>query len=492
MDILMVASEAAPFAKTGGLADVLGSLPKALKLLGCDVRVIMPFYRMVKEGKFTFEVLAGNIEVPFGSEILKGNLLTTTFDRDIPAYFIQRDEFFDRPYLYGSPKGDYSDNAERYTFFAKMAMVLPKKINFRPHIIHAHDWQSGLVPAYLKTWYKSDPFSFNTAAVYTIHNIAYQGIFPMQKFEITGLPQQVRTMDGMEFWGKINFMKAGIVYSDIITTVSPTYSREIQTEESGYGLEGILRTRASDLFGILNGVDYEAWNPETDPYIVARYTSRDISGKLRCKQDLIEELGLLKKLINAPMLGIVSRLADQKGLDLLAGVMGDLMGMDVGLALLGTGDEKYHNLFDKIAKRYPKKAGIKIKFDNVLAHKIVAGSDILLVPSRYEPCGLNQMYSLKYGTIPLVRTTGGLGDTIEEFDEMKRTGTGFKFKEYSARAFLAKIKEATAVYKNKDLWNTLIQNAMSKDFSWSVSAREYLWLYNKALKHSDAGHHRGP
>ncbi len=479
----MVASEAAPFAKTGGLADVLGSLPKALKSLGCDVRVIIPFYGMVKEGNFTFKVVARDIEVPLGSEILKGDILTTTFGRDIPAYFIQRDEFFDRPYLYGSPKGDYPDNAERYSFFAKMAMVLPKKINFRPHIIHAHDWQSGLVPAYLKTWYKNDPFFLNTAAVYTIHNVAYQGIFPMQKFELTGLPQQAKTMEGMEFWGKINFMKAGIVYSDIITTVSPAYSREIQSEEFGYGLEGILRTCASDLFGILNGVDHETWNPETDPYVIATYSSRDISGKQKCKQDLIEQLGLVKKLLNAPMLGMISRLADQKGLDLLASVVDDLMDMGVGLVLLGTGEEKYHDFFREIGRKYPKRSRIEIKFDDVLAHKIVAGSDILLVPSRYEPCGLTPMYGLKYGSVPVVKATGGLEDVIEQFDEMKRTGTGFKFKEYSAQAFLAKIKEAIEVYRNKDLWNTLVQNAMSKDFSWSVSAREYLGLYNKAFKH---------
>jgi starch synthase len=304
----------------------------------------------------------------------------------------------------------------------------------------------------------------------------------MGKFEITGLPDQVKTMEGMEFWGRINFMKAGIVYSDIITTVSPTYSKEIQTQEFGYGLEGVLKARSDELFGVLNGVDYEVWNPEIDPYIAVKYDAAHLSGKKKCKEDLIETLGLSDGLISKPMLGIVSRLADQKGVDLLAEIMGDLMDMDLAFAMLGTGDSRYEGLFRDIGKRHPKRAGICIGFDDQLAHKIQAGSDIFLMPSRYEPCGLNQIYSLKYGTIPVARATGGLEDVIEEFDEMKGTGTGFKFRDYSAGAFLSKIKMAIEIYKDRHRWNAIIQNAMSKDFSWDVSGKRYLNLYEKALE----------
>jgi starch synthase len=481
LKILLVSSEIVPFAKTGGLADVSGSLPKALHSLGCDVRVATPFYKMTEEGKFSLQTVAEDMMVSLGSHSLKGDVLMSNLDHEIPAYFIQKDEFFNRAFLYGTPKGDYFDNAERYTFFAKMVLNLLEKIDFRPQIIYAHDWQSGLVPAYLKTWHRDNPFFSKTATVYTIHNIAYQGVFPMEKFPITGLPPEAATMDGMEFWGNINFMKAGIVYSDKITTVSPTYSKEIQSPEFGYGLEGVLRTRSEDLLGVLNGVDYEAWNPEADPYIAARYSSKDLSGKRRCKQDLIEIFGLSKKLIDKPILAMVSRLADQKGLDLLADIMKQLLKMDLGFVLLGTGDEKYHHLFAKIARDYPRKTGIRIAFDNELAHKIEAGSDMFLMPSRYEPCGLNQIYSLRYGTIPIVRATGGLEDTIEEFNQKKGTGTGFKFKEYSAQAFLAKIKEAVKLYKNRAQWGKIVQNAMAKDFSWDASAREYLRVYELAL-----------
>lgn len=481
LKILLVSSEIVPFAKTGGLADVSGSLPKALHSLGCDVRVVTPFYKMTEEGKFSLQTVAEDMTVSLGSHSLKGDVLMSNLDHEIPAYFIQKDEFFNRSFLYGTPKGDYFDNAERYTFFAKMVLSLLEKIDFRPQIIYAHDWQSGLVPAYLKTWHRDNPFFSKTATVYTIHNIAYQGVFPMEKFPITGLPPEAATMDGMEFWGNINFMKAGIVYSDKITTVSPTYSKEIQSPEFGYGLEGVLRARSEDLLGVLNGVDYEAWNPESDPYIAARYSSKDLSGKRRCKQNLIEIFGLSKKLIDKPILAMVSRLADQKGLDLLADIMKKLLKMDLGFVLLGTGDEKYHHLFAKIAREHPRKTGIRIAFDNELAHKIEAGSDMFLMPSRYEPCGLNQIYSLRYGTIPIVRATGGLEDTIEEFNQKKGTGTGFKFKEYSAQALLAKIKEAVKLYNNKAKWGKIVQNAMAKDFSWDASAREYLRVYDLAL-----------
>jgi len=480
--ILFVTPEAGPFAKTGGLADVAGALPKFLKALGCDLKVVMPYYRMVKESGLPLQYLGQEIEVPIGDEILRADIYQGQLNQDIPVYFIGRDEFFDREHLYSTPKGDYFDNAERFIFFSKAVFTLCQLISFSPAIIHHHEWQTGLIPAYLRSIYQNDPLFSRTAVVFTIHNIAYQGVFKKEKFRLTGLPNEMYNPEGIEFWERINFMKAGIVYADVLNTVSRKYSEEIQTPEYGYGLEGILRKRKEALYGILNGVDYQDWDPSHDPYLIARYNPQDLSGKRECKKDLLKVFNLPSSLENFPLLGMISRLADQKGFDLLAEILDELFTLDIGFVLLGTGEQKYHDLFTEVARKYPQKAGIRIAYDDRLAHKIEAGADFFLMPSKYEPCGLNQIYSLKYGTIPIVRATGGLDDTIVNYDPATGKGNGFKFVRYDAKEFLNQMKVAIGFYSQPEHWKQLLRNAMAADFSWQRSAEAYLRLYRKALE----------
>jgi len=486
LKVFIATPEALPFAKTGGLADVTGALPKVLKGLGQEVTIGMPLYRAVAEGGFEIRPTGCEVSIPLYLREVSAPVLQGSAN-GIPTYFFKRDEFYDRSYLYGTPDGDYFDNLERFTLLTRGILEALKGLDFKPDIIHCHDWQTGLIPAYLKTLYKNDPFFQGTATLFTIHNIAYQGLFPKSYLPLTGLPYEVFKLEGMEFWGKISLLKAGIVFSELITTVSERYSHEIQTEEYGYGLEGILRARRDDLFGVLNGVDYEEWNPAHDRFIVANYNENDISGKARCKEDLLKEYDLNLPL-NTPLIGIISRLADQKGFDILAEAMDRLMAMDLGMVVLGTGDRKYHELFEGLARKYPTKLGVKIAFSNTLAHKIEAGCDMFLMPSRYEPCGMNQIYSLKYGTIPIVRATGGLDDTIQDYlgTDLKSAptekGNGFKFAEYSSRALIDKIKEALQVFKDKRRWRGLIKRAMLEDFSWERSARRYLELYQRAIE----------
>ena len=482
LKILLATPEAVPFAKTGGLADVAGALPKSLRARGCELMLVMPYYRMVKNSGLPHQYLGEEIEVSLGDEKLRADIYLGHLNQDIPVYFIGREEFFDRESLYSTPKGDYFDNAERFIFFSKAVLNLCQRIGFSPDIIHHHEWQTGLIAAYLKSTFRNDPFYSRTAAVFTIHNIAYQGLFKKEKFPLTGLPTEMYSPEGIEFWERINFMKAGIVYADAINTVSKKYSEEIQTPEYGYGLEGILRKKKGSLYGILNGVDYEDWNPSHDPHLVARYDLKDISGKKECKKDLLEEFHLPPSLENVPLLGMISRLADQKGFDLLAEILEPLFALDIGFVLLGTGEQKYHDLFAQVAQKYPQKAGIRIAYDDRLAHKIEGGADFFLMPSKYEPCGLNQIYSLKYGTIPVVRATGGLDDTILHYDPATKKGNGFKFNRYDSKEFLNTLKEAIRFYFQPEHWRQLLQNAMSADFSWERSAEAYLQLYGKALE----------
>ena len=480
--VLFVTPEAVPFAKTGGLADVAGSLSKFLQKLGCQSNLVMPYYRMVKKSGFPIQYLGEEIEIPIGDEILRAEIYQGKLNQAIPVYFIGRDEFFDREYLYSTPKGDYFDNAERFIFFSKAVLTLCQQMGFSPDIIHHHEWQTGLIPAYLKSIYQNDPLFSHTAVVFTIHNIAYQGLFKKEKFRLTGLPMEMYNPEGIEFWERINFMKAGIVYADVINTVSQKYSEEIQTSEYGYGLEGILRKRKEDLYGIVNGVDYQDWDPSHDPHLVVRYNLNDLSGKKECKKDLLKELSLPTSLETSPLLGMISRLTDQKGFDLLVEILEDLFTLDIGFVLLGTGEQKYHDLFTQVAQKYPQKAGIRIAYDDRLAHKIEAGADLFLMPSKYEPCGLNQIYSLKYGTIPVVRATGGLDDTIINYDPAAKRGNGFKFVRYDAKEFLNQIKVAIGFYSQPEHWRKLVHNAMTSDFSWQRSAEAYLQLYRKALE----------
>ncbi len=478
--VMFVSPEVAPFAKTGGLADVSGSLPRHLKRLGCDARIVLPFYRMVQGQGLQYETILEELEVPFKGGVLKAEIKRFYLEGVVPVYFLTYDEFYDRSNLYGNSKGDYHDNAERFIFFCRSVFELCKQIDFQPDIIHCNEWQTGLIPAYLKTLYRKEKFFKNTKTIYTIHNIAYQGIFEKEVFEKTCLPEDVFCNAGIEYFGKVNFMKAGIVYADIINTVSEKYCKEIQTEEYGCGLQEILKKRADVLFSVLNGVNYHEWNPETDVYIATNYTKENLSGKIDCKQDLLRHFTLPLSLTNRPLLGIISRLAEQKGIDLILETVDRLMALNVGFVLLGVGEERYQRLFQDLTRRYPKRIGICLAYDNLLAHKIEAGADIFLMPSRYEPCGLNQIYSLRYGTIPIVRATGGLDDTVIDYDLENGAGNGFKFEEYTTSAFLNKTKQALSVFTEREEWGQLMKNAMSEDFSWEIAAKKYIELYKRA------------
>jgi starch synthase len=420
-----------PYAKTGGLADVAGTLPYALKALGVEVKVLMPYYAQIQEKQIPVAAAAEDLEAWWGDEPLSFDLLTPV-GGEAPFYFVARDEFFERRQLYGTPKGDYCDNLERFSFFCSTVPSFCQALDFAPDIIHCHDWQASLAPVYLKHRWSGDEGLAATKSLLTIHNLAYQGLFPKKKFPLLGLDWSLFSIDGLEFYDKINLLKGGIVFADAINTVSRGYSQEIQTPEYGYGLEGVLRTRHEALFGIVNGVDYEDWNPEIDRLIAATYGPKDLKGKEKNKAALMEAFNLDQKLAKAPLLGIISRLADQKGFDLVAEVLPELMARQVMVVILGTGEEKYHELLTAEAQRYPGQLGVKIAFDNRLAHLIEAGSDMFLMPSRYEPCGLNQLYSMKYGAVPVVRATGGLMDTVTPVDKSKGSGTGFLFTEYSA------------------------------------------------------------
>jgi len=480
LKIVFASSEVTPFAKTGGLADVSASLPSAMASLGHQVRIVIPMYRSVMEGNFKLELMESSIEIPYRGQLLKAKVYHSKIGPNLLIYFIRRDEFFDRSGLYRLPEGDYFDNPDRFIFFSRGLLHLSKLIGFQPDIIHCNDWQTSLIPVYLKSLYQDDPFFRFTRTIFTIHNLAYQGVFPKEYMDVSGLPWELFSIKGLEYYGKMNFMKGGIMLADIISTVSERYAQEIRTPEFGYGLDGVLRDRSGDIYGVLNGVDYSEWNPETDPHIAANYSAKDLSGKEKCKEALMKILNL-KGSQHYPIIGMITRLADQKGFDLLAEAVDELLKLELFLVLLGQGEEKYEKRFLEEGEKHSGRFGVKIAFDGVLAHRIEAGADMFLMPSRYEPCGLNQMYSLKYGTIPIVRATGGLDDTIKEFNPETEKGNGFKFAEYSSKALIENIKKALVVYQNKELWLKLVKNAMKEDFSWERSALKYQEIYYQAF-----------
>ncbi|MFC1592172.1 glycogen synthase GlgA [Thermodesulfobacteriota bacterium] len=482
MNVLFVASEVVPFSKTGGLADVAGALPPHLKQCGCDIRVVTPYYKAVVQGRHSTISFVKELVIPLGELNCSIQLFETVLKNSVKVYLVKCDEFFWRDNLYGTTSGDYEDNAERFILFARAVVEICLRIRFAPAIIHCNDWQAGLVPAYIKTIYQHEPCFSKTAFVFSIHNIAYQGLFEAEAFDLTGLPAHLFSIGGCEYWGKLSMIKAGIVFSDIITTVSKKYSREIQTTEYGYGLEGILRERSADLYGILNGIDYDDWHPRHDPHISARYSLKSLWRKKICKQALIEECGLAADVSARPLIGIISRLADQKGFDLIAKRMSDIIMHGAAVVLLGTGDAKYERLFRCIGKRYPGRTSMNIMYDNRLAHKIEAGCDMFLMPSRYEPCGLNQMYSLAYGTVPIVRATGGLDDTIVDVDEEPSRGTGYKFDSYDDAQLMAAIRRACSAFEDPKRWRQILLSGMRCDFSWDRSAREYIRLYEDARR----------
>jgi starch synthase len=475
----MASPEIAPFARTGGLGDVLGSLPQALERLGLKISLIMPAYRSVLRGGFRLEDTGVHFTVPISHRWEEGSLLKAKTGNNITVYFIRADRYFDRDYLYGTPEGDYPDNAERFTFFARAILEVLKLDP--PQVLHAHDWQSALAIAFLRAQPHLYPELSAVKAVFTVHNLGYQGIFWYLDWHLLNLGWSFFTPRYLEFYGKINFLKGGLVFADAITTVSPTYAEEIKTAEQGFGLEGVFQERAASLVGILNGVDYDIWNPQTDPLIARTYSFNALSGKKICKADLQRSFYLSEN-PDAPLVGMVSRLAAQKGFDLLEKSLDELLSQGVQFVLLGTGDKRYQEIFRKASAQYRGKVGVRVAFDDPLAHKIIAGSDIFLMPSRYEPGGLTQIYCLRYGTIPIVRATGGLKDTVEEFDPKTGRGDGFVFERYGVRDLLEAVDRALSVFYRKEAWATLVKNAMSADFSWERSARAYLNLYHKLLR----------
>ena len=465
----MVSSEAAPYAKTGGLADVVGALPAALEQLGHQVAVLIPRYAgtVARSPRQVTEPF----EVQLGPYAWRPAVYTT--EEDSPFFFLNLPEFYARDGIYGDRRGDFGDNDLRFGMLSLAVFEFARRM-FRPDIIHCHDWQTGLTPAYLKTWLTQDPTFYKTKSIETIHNLGYLGLFGRGSLERVGLPPWLFRTDLVEFHGGISLLKAGLVYADALTTVSPRYAQEIQTPEHGYGLEGLLRARSQDLIGILNGVDYSKWNPETDPAIPANYSAADLSGKTVCKRELLREFGLEGAPLDRPLIGIVSRLTSQKGSDLILDAASALFREDVYMVVLGSGEPNFEQMFRQIRDAFPARVGLRLGYDDALAHRIEAGADMFLMPSRYEPCGLNQIYSLRYGTVPIVRATGGLDDTIDG-------ETGFKFWEYSGYALLLAMQAALRAWADRDRWTRMVRTGMARDFSWMASAVQYAEVYERLL-----------
>jgi starch synthase len=477
MKILLVASEGLPYSKTGGLADVIEGLPRALRELGHEVAILLPRYH----GNKSSSTLVSSVTIALGEQLRFPAFAQGASHHGVSYFFVNDPGYFDRAGLYGENNGEYGDNAERFTEFSRAAIEFMKRI-WLPDVVHCHDWQTALVPVLLRTQHAADPAVRSLPVVFTIHNLGYQGLYPEAKLRECGLPQSLFTLDALEFYGGVNFLKGGLLFADYLTTVSRRYAQEIQTAEHGWGLEGVIQSRAERLAGILNGVDYGAWSPEADKLIAQNYSVHNLEGKKACKKNLLDLFGLPEENLKRPLIGMVSRFVDQKGFDLIAERADDLLKEDVAIAALGTGQPEYEKLFQWLAQKYPDRVGVKIGYDNTAAHKIEAGADLFLMPSRYEPCGLNQIYSLRYGTVPVVRATGGLDDTVQNFDPQTKQGTGFKFNEYNGQALLECIRAAIAVYRDASVWRTLQISGMSKDFSWRTPAAAYVMLYEAAKR----------
>ncbi|MBC7333193.1 MAG: glycogen synthase GlgA [Actinobacteria bacterium] len=490
MKVAMCSMEAVPFSKTGGLGDVVGALPAFLKKQGVECIVIMPYCKRIfeKSGNWEFSLIKKDIDISFNwgqkevFDVLSSEVIFPG-NNSVTYYFIKNDKFFDRENLYGVSEKDYEDNDRRFSFFSKSILYLLKSINYRAEVIHLNDYHCGLTPVFLRHFKRNsisnESFFGSTGSVFTIHNLAYQGIYERNILTYCELGDQYFNIDALEYYGKVNFMKGGILFSEKVTTVSPTYAKEILRPEYGYGLDGVLRTREKDLVGIINGLDYSVWNPETDRKIKSNYSVGNLGGKRDCKIHLVKKMFGLEK-VSKPVLGVVSRLSEQKGIDLVVDILDVLMQEDIYLVTLGSGDERYTKMLIESEKRYTDRMRVNVKYDDELARMIYAGSDIFLMPSRYEPCGLSQLISLKYGTVPVVRDTGGLSDTVKDINnegDITKGGTGFKFKDFAGSDFLNAISRALSFYRKKDLWERIIENGMRSDFSWENSASKYKRLY---------------
>lgn len=474
--MLMVASEVTPYSKTGGLADVTGALPRALVRLGHDVDVVVPFYRGTSVGAPP----GGPLRVPVGSDVYDA-MVSEVVTSGVRVVLLRNDALFDRPSLYGEAGEDYPDNAMRFAFLARGALEWASTQRERYDVVHSHDWQTGLVPLLLRHTFAADTGLGRATTVHTIHNLAYQGTFDASWLPRVGLGWGMFRPDGLEFWGRISYLKAGVMFSRKITTVSRRYAEEIQTAEFGCGFEGILKSRAADLVGILNGIDYDDWDPRRDPHLARPFDASTLDQKLATKRVVLEEFGLMSdQALERPLVGLVSRLVDQKGFDLIASLADEFPRLPATFVVLGTGEPRYQELWSSLAAHHPGQIGARIGFDEGLAHRIEGGADLFLMPSRFEPCGLNQMYSSRYGTLPLVRRVGGLADTVENLDSRTGEGTGFTFDEYSPEALLGTLEWALETYKDRAQWRRMQVAGMQRDFSWDASAREYVKVYEGA------------
>ena len=482
MRIVFAASECVPYINTGGLADVLGALPKEIARQGHQVTMYLPFYKQVSAKVKERVVAIRSLTIPFQYYNRFVTVLNGGMQDGVQFYFIDCPELFDREYVYATPTGDYQDNWERFGLFSR-AVLESTKILGVPDVFHVHDWETAMLPVYLHTVYYFDPALRSAGTVLTVHNAGYQGWFPAETVAKLLLPWEIFIPERAEHYNTLNYLKGGVVYSDMLTTVSRKYAEEIQTAEFGNGLEGAFRRRAADLHGILNGIDTVKWDPATDGNIAAHYTAENLEGKSKCRRDLLHAFGLEHAKDEAPVLGIVSRFATQKGFDLLAQIADQIAAEDIYLAVLGDGEPYYENVFRSLQERHPGKISARIPYDRALAHKVGAGADIFLMPSRYEPCGLGQLYALRYGTIPVVRATGGLDEAVAEWNHETKDGTGFKFYGYAPGDFLAAIQRAVALFKNdKESWTKLVRNAMAEDHSWPKPAAEYIKLYEEVAR----------
>ncbi|MBI4398767.1 MAG: glycogen synthase GlgA [Candidatus Omnitrophica bacterium] len=481
MRIVFAASEMYPFAKTGGLADVAGALPKALVALGHEVKVILPRFRSIDPSLFSMETI-DEFEVMIGQQRHRVEIKAHEMAPRLKVYFVEHPGFFDRESLYSDGSGDYPDNDQRFICFSKAVPEILRRLEYQPDVIHCHDWQTGLIPAYLKCTYQKQGLFEKCRTIFTVHNLAYQGNFPLDTFPLTGFGWEEFTLHRMEFYGKVSFLKAGLVYSDVLTTVSPNYAHEIQTEEFGSGMDGILRERALDLYGIVNGIDVKEWDPQTDQALAANYGASTMIRKKPVNKAFLQKENDLEVNPKIPVIGMVTRLVEQKGIDTVAAILEPLEKARIQLVLLGSGSSRYQSLFTKIAGQYTGHFSFHLKYDEKLSRRIYAGSDFFLMPSLFEPCGLGQMIALRYGALPIVRSVGGLADTVTDYHQDSESGNGFVYEGSTAQDLLGAIDRAVQVFGDKKLWTALQKNAMKCDFSWKVSAEKYIELYKHARR----------
>jgi starch synthase len=483
MKILLASSEVFPFSKTGGLADMVAALAGALANEGHEARVVTPLYRGIREKFPAMRRVDWYFHLPLGLKYVQAELWELDVARGLKIYFIDQPSYFDRAGIYQENHFSYADNADRYIFFSKCAVHLARYLPWRPDVVHVHDWQAGLVPA-LMAQQKNEGWGNPPPTVLTIHNLAYQGVFPEEAFALANLPESIFNTEGAEFFGLLNCLKAGIAYADFITTVSPRYAREITTEEYGCGLDGLLRRRQKHLTGILNGVDYGEWNTTKNPRLFKPYSAGRMAGKKANKLELQKIFGLPAD-ESAPLFGTISRLAEQKGVDIQLGALAEMLNTKMQFVLLGSGSPEYERGYRDLARKFPGKVAVRFGYDETLAHRIEAGCDFFLMPSRFEPCGLNQMYSLRYGTIPIVRATGGLDDSVIDWTQNPRLATGIKFSEYTSRSLAKAVRKALVLFNQPKLLQACRHNAMKADFSWEQTVHNYLGIYQKC-RHADA------